>query len=109
MLRVTLDVLRSPEDWRWLWSPEPIPTQSSSPAQNLPPQPWCGVSNVNLLSTSTPNVQNTYVPFAALLLLDTLNAPASYNLAPSVENSVMWTPVVQPQLWLTHPLSFFFQ
>ena len=40
LLEWALDVLHSPEDWRWLWSPEPATTSSLSPtlpSQLLPP------------------------------------------------------------------------
>ena len=105
LLEWALDMLHSPEDWRWLWNPEPATTPSSSLTQNPPPQLWYSVSNVNLLSMYIPNAQSTNVPSVALPLLDTPNAPASCDPAPSVESSVMWAPVAQLQLWLTHPLS----
>ena len=51
------------------------------------------------------NAPNTSAPFAEGLLPDTLNAPAPCALAQSAESLVMWAPVAQLQLWLTHPLS----
>ena len=105
LLEWALDVLCSPEDWRWLWSLEPTTTPSSSLTPNQPPRLWYGVSNASLPSMSVSNALSMYVPSVALPLLDTPNAPASCDPAPFVESSVMWAPVVQPQLQLALALS----
>ena len=98
LLEWALDVLRSPEDWRWLWSPEPAATPSISltPLNCPSPQshnassanPWTTCAHI-ALSTSAHSVGGSPP--------DTLNALAQCTPAPSVENSVMWVPLVQPQ------------
>ena len=93
-----LDVLLSPEDWKWLWeSPVPVPIQSMSPIPPLPHLPWYDASSAGPLTTFTPNVPNTSAPFVDWPHLDTLNEPVPCAPVPYVENSVMWAPVVQPQ------------
>ena len=54
---------------------------------------------------STLNAQNMYAPSVRLPPLDIPNKLALCAHAPSVESSVMWAPVVQLQLQLTHPLT----
>ena len=76
LLEWALDMLCSPEDWRWLWSPEPAETPSSSLTQNPPPPLWYDASNVSPLSMSAPNAPSMSAPFVTLLLPDTLNGPA---------------------------------
>ena len=105
LLEWALDMLCSPEDWRWFWSPEPVTTPLSSPTPNQLLPLWYSASNANPLSTSVPNAQSTYAPSVRLLLPDTLNALASCAHAPFAENSVMWAPVAQPQLQPALPLS----
>ena len=105
LLEWALDILRSPEDWRWLWSLEPVETPSSSLTQSQPLPPWYGVSNVSPPNTSALNALSTSAPFATLPPPDIPNGPVSCNPVPYVESSVMWAPVVQPQPQLTHPLS----
>ena len=99
-----LDALLSPEDWKWLWELVPAPTPFASPT--LPPQhpPWYDAFNVNLLSTSAPNVPNTSAPSVGWQPRDIPNVPVSCTPVPSVGNSVMWAPVAQPQPQLVHPL-----
>ena len=105
LLEWALDVLHSPEDWRWLWSPGPATTPSSSPTPNQLLSPWYSVSNVNPLNTSIPNALSTYAPSVGLPPPDTPNTPASCIPAPSAENLVMWASVVQLQLRPALPLS----
>ena len=105
LLEWALDVLHSPEDWRWLWSPELVTTPSSSLTLNQPLPPWYTVSNASPPNMSVPNALSTYAPFVGPPLPDTPNTPASCVPVPSVESSVMWTPVVQLQPQLTLPLS----
>ena len=105
LLEWALDVLCPLEDWRWLWSPEPMTTPSPSPTPSQPLPLWCDAFNVSPLNMFTPNVLNTYALSVELPLQVTPNAPASCIPAPSVENSVMWAPVFQPQPWLSLPLS----
>ena len=105
LLEWALDVLCSPEDWRWLWSPEPTITPSPSPTLNHPPPLWYGASSANPLNMSVPSAQNTYAPSVGLLLLVTPNEPASCIPVPSVESLVMWIPVAQLQLQLAPLLS----
>ena len=105
LLEWALDVLRSPEDWRWLWSPEPAEIASSSPTLNPLTPPWYGASNANPLNMSDPNVLSTSAPFVALPLLDTPNRPVSCDPVPFAENSATWAPVVQLQPQLAHPLT----
>ena len=54
LLEWALDVLHSPEDWRWLWSLEPATTPLSSPTPNHPPQPWYGASSANYQARPPP-------------------------------------------------------
>ena len=107
LLEWALDMLCSPEDWRWLWSPEPATTPSLSPTplnhQPLPPQ--YDASNANPWTTYTLYALSTSAPSAKGPLPDTLSALAPCTLTQSAENSVMWAPVVQLQPWLAHPLS----
>ena len=63
LLEWALDVLCSPEDWRWLWSLEPATTPSLSPTPNQLHSLWYGVFNANPSSTFTLNAPNTYAPF----------------------------------------------
>ena len=106
LLEWALDMLHSLEDWRWLWSPEPATTPSSSPTlpNHLTPLLY-DASNANPWTTYAPTALSTFAPSAKGLPLDTHSAPALCAPAQSVENSVMWAPVVQPQLQHTHPLS----
>ena len=106
LLEWALDVLRSPEDWRWLWSPEPVTTPSIS----LTPQDH---PLLRPYDASSANPWTTYAPIALSmsahsvdeLPLDTLNEHAQCALAPSVGNWVMWAPLAQPQLQHTPHLS----
>ena len=102
--RWALDVLLSPEDWRWLWELAPALTPSTSPTPPLPHQPWYGASNVGLPTTFAPNALSTFVPSVDWPPLDILNVPATCAPVPYMENSVMWAPVVQLQPQLMHPL-----
>ena len=99
-----LDALLSPEDWRWLWEPAPTPIPSVYPTLPLLHPPRYDVSNANLPSTSAPNAPNTYAPSVGWLPQDIPSARALCAPVPSVENSVMWAPVAQPQPQLAHPL-----
>ena len=99
-----LDALLSPEDWKWLWEPVPAPTPFLSPTLPLRHPPWYDASNANLLSTSTPSVPNISAPSAGWPPLDIPSVPVSCAPALSVESSVMWAPVAQPQPQLAHPL-----
>ena len=98
LLEWALDVLCSPEDWRWLWSLEPATTPSSfpTPLNHLPPLSY-DASNVNPWTTYTPIAWSTSAHSVDELPLDTPNACAQCALAPSVENLVMWAPLAQPQ------------
>ena len=53
----------------------------------------------------TLNAPSTSVPSVDESPLDTLNALAPCAHALSVESSVMWAPVAQPQPQLSHPLT----
>ena len=106
LLEWALDVLRSLENWRWLWSPEPTTTPSSflTLPNHLPPLSH-DASNANPWTMYTPIAQNTSVHSADKLLLDTCSARAQCTPAQSVESLVMWAPLVQPQLQHTLHLS----
>ena len=93
LLEWALDMLCSPEDWRWLWSLEPTTTSSPSLTLNQLPPSWYNVSSTIPLNTPTPNALNMYAPSVGLPLPVTPNIPASCVPAQSVESSVMWTPV----------------
>ena len=105
LLEWALDVLCSPEDWRWLWSLEQATTPSPSPTllPQLPPS--SGVSNVNPPNMSTSNALNMYASSVNMPHLDILSALVPCTPTLSAENSVMWAPVVQPQLQLAHLLT----
>ena len=106
LLEWTLDMLCSLEDWRWLWSPEQATTPLSSPILlNHQTSLSYNVSNANLWTTYILNAPSTFVPSVDGLPLDTPNALAPCAHAQSVESSVIWAPVAQPQPQLTHPLS----
>ena len=101
LLEWALDMLHSPEDWRWLWSPEPATTPSSSPTLlncQLSPPSYVA-SNANPWTMYTPNALNISAPSIEGLPLDILNTPVPCTHALSAENSVMWAPVAQLQLW----------
>ena len=105
LLEWALDILHSPEDWRWLWSPEPAEIPLSSPTLNPLTPPWYDASNANPPNMSDLNTLSTSAPFVASPPPDILNGPVSCNLAPFAGNSAMWAPVVQPQPQLARPLS----
>ena len=106
LLEWALDMLRSPEDWRWLWSPEATPTPSSfpTPPSHLPLSPY-NASNVNPWNTYALSAPNMYAYSADESLLDTPNRPAPCIPAQSVESLVMWVPLAQLQPQLAHHLS----
>ena len=106
LLEWALDMLCSPEGWRWLWSPGPVPTQPPFLINPPPHLPSPIAPSANLWSTYDLNALSTSAPSADGPLLDILNEPALCEPVPSAENSVMWAPVAQPQLQLT-PLQFF--
>ena len=93
LLEWALDVLRSLEDWRWLWNLELVTTPSPSLTPNQPLPPWYGAFSTNQLNMSTPSVLSTYAPSAKLPLQVTPNAPASCIPVLSAESLVMWAPV----------------
>ena len=98
LLEWALDVLRSPEDWRWLWSPEPATTPSIFPTpQDCPPLRLYDASSANPWTTYAPIAQSTSAHSVDALPPDTLNVHAQCALAPSVENWVMWAPLAQLQ------------
>ena len=106
LLEWALDMLRSLEDWRWLWSPEPATTPLSSPTpQNHPLPPLYDASNVSPRTTYTPITLNMSAPFAEESPPDILNTCAPCAHAQFVENLVMWAPVAQLQPQLAHHLS----
>ena len=106
LLEWALDVLCSPEDWRWLWSPEQATTPSLSPILlNYQLSPSYNASSVSLWTMYTLNAPNTSAPSVDKPPLDILNALVPCALAQSAESSVMWAPVVQLQPWLTHLLT----
>ena len=106
LLEWALDMLCSPEDWRWLWSPEQATIPLSSPIlPNCQTPLSYNVSNANLGTTYALNALSMFVPSVDELLQDTLNILAPCAHVPSVESSVMWAPVAQPQPQLTLPLS----
>ena len=104
LLEWALDMLCSPEDWRWLWSLEPAttPLLSLTLLSRQPLPPSYGASNANPWIMYAPNALNTSVPSVKEQLPDTLSARAPCTPALSVENLVMWAPVAQLQPWLTH-------
>ena len=106
LLEWALDVLCSPEDWRWLWSLEPTITPSLSPTlpNHLPP-PLYNVSNVNPWNTYALIAPRTYACSVNELPRDTLSIHAPCAPAQSVENLVIWAPIAQPQLQHTLHLS----
>ena len=90
----------------WLWSPEPATTPSLSPTLlNRPTPPSYDAFNANLWTTYALTVLSTSAPSVEGPPLDILSAPVLCAPAQSVENSVMWAPVVQLQLWLSLSLS----
>ena len=98
LLEWALDMLRSPEDWRWLWSPEPAATPSTSPTPLNHPPPWSyDVSNANPWTTYAPIAQSTSALSVDESPPDTLSAHAQCAPAPFVESSAMWVPLAQPQ------------
>ena len=106
LLEWALDMLRSLEDWRWLWSLEPATTPSSSlTLLNHQPPPSYSASSANPWTMYALTAPSTSVPSVEGPLLDTLSAPAPCAPVQSVESLVMWAPVVQLQPWLAHPLS----
>ena len=100
LLEWALDVLRSPEDWRWLWSLEPatIPLLFPTPLNHLSPLLY-DASNANPWTMCAPIVQSTFARSADESPPDTLSTCAPCTPAQSVENSVMWAPIAQPQPW----------
>ena len=106
LLEWALDVLCFLEDWRWLWSPEPATTPLLSlTLLNHQTPPSYNASNVNPWTMYTLTALSTSAPSVEGPLPDTLSIPVPCDPALSVESSVMWAPVVQPQPWLAHPLS----
>ena len=103
-----LDMLYSPEDWRWLWSLGQATTPSSSPTLlNHQSPPSHNASSVNPWTMYALNAPNTSAPSVGELPQDTLNALSLCAHAQSVESLVMWAPVaqLQPQLTITLHLS----
>ena len=98
LLEWALDVLRFPEDWRWLWSPEPAATPSLflTPLNRLSLRSP-DASNANPWTTYAPTALSTSARSVDKSPPDTLNVPAQCVPAPSVESSVMWVPLAQPQ------------
>ena len=105
LLEWTLDVLRSLEDWRWLWSQEPAATPLSFPTLSPPSPPLFSASNANPLNMFAPNVPSISAPFANEPPLVIPNELASCTLAPFSESLVMWEPLAQLQPQLIAPLS----
>ena len=105
LLELAWDALCSPEDWRWLWNPEPATTPFLSLTLLSQTTLLYNVSNASPWNTYTPNVLNISAPSAEEPPLDILNTPAPCILAQSVGSSVMWAPVAQPQPLLPLPLS----
>ena len=106
LLEWALDMLRSLEDWRWLWSPEPATTPSIFPTpQDRPPLWPYGASSANPWTTYAPIAQSMSAHSVDESPPDTLNVHAQCVLAPSVENWVMWAPLAQPQPRCTLHLS----
>ena len=105
LLESALDVLCSPENWRWLWNPEPATAPLLSPTLPNQTMPLYDVSNANPWNTYALNVPNISSPSAEELPLDILSALAPCTLAQSVGSSVMWAPVAQLQLLLALPQS----
>ena len=91
LLEWALDVLRSPEDWRWLWSPEPAATPSTflTPPNYLSPLLY-NASNANPWTMYAPIAQSTSARSVDKLPPDTLSARAQCTPAQSVESLVMW-------------------
>ena len=97
LLEWALDMLHSPENWRWLWSLEPATIPLSSPTLPNPLlPPLCATSNANPSSTFTLTAPNTSVPSVNEQHPATLSTPAPCALAPYLESLVMWAPVAQP-------------
>ena len=99
-----LDALLSPEDWKWLWEPAPALIPLTYPTPPLPHLPRYDASNANLLSTSDPSALNTFAPSVEWPPRDIPSVLVSCAPVPSVESSVMWAPVAQPQPLLALPL-----
>ena len=98
LLEWALDVLCSPEDWRWLWSLGPATTPLISPTPlNHPPPLLYNASNASPWTMYTPTAPNMSVRSVDKLPPDTLSAHAPCAPAPSAENSVTWVPLAQPQ------------
>ena len=106
LLEWALDILCSPEDWRWLWSLEPatIPSLSLT-LPNCPTPLLYDASNVNPWTTYTLTALKTSAPSVEGLPQDIHSTPVLCAPAQSVENSIMWAPVVQLQPQLSLPLS----
>ena len=106
LLEWALDVLCSPEDWRWLWSPGQATTPSSSliPPNHQTP-PLYDASSANPWTMYTLIASSMSAPSVDKSPLDTLNTLAPCARAQSMGSLVMWAPLAQPQLQLTHPLS----
>ena len=100
LLEWALDVLRSPEDWRWLWSPEPAATPSTflTPLNHLPPLSY-DASNANPWTMYAPISQSMFARSVNKSPPGTLSIHAQCTPAQSAESSVMWAPLSQPQLW----------
>ena len=105
LLEWALDVLHSPEDWRWLWSLEPAEIPLSSLTLNPLTPLWYGASDSNPPNTSNPSDLSMSAPFVASPLPDIPNGPVSCDPVPFAENSATWAPVVQLQPQLACPLS----
>ena len=105
LLEWALDMLCSPEDWRWLWSLEPTvtPLLSLMPLNHQTPLS-CDASNANPWTTYTLNVLSTYAHSVEGPPQDILSELAPCAPAQSAGSLVMWAPVVQLQPWLAHPL-----
>ena len=99
-------MLRSLEDWRWLWSLEPaaIPLTFPTPPNHLL-LPLYNASNANPWTMYTPIVQSTSAHSVDKSPPDTPSAHVQCAPAQSVESSVMWAPLSQPQLRHTLHLS----
>ena len=98
LLEWALDMLRSPEDWRWLWSLEPAATPSifPTPPNQQPPLLYSAL-NANPWTMYPPIAQSMSARFVNELPPDTLNAHAQCAPLQSVVSSVMWAPLAQLQ------------